>query len=441
VAWWDSLAAAAPAPVKDLAVTAASSQLLLRRRGGDYRRWRADHRAWRRQPRAALLAVQRRRLDELLQFARDHSPFYRRRLAGLDLADLARLPVLEKSDLLERIDEIVVGDKRRLVASFTGGTTGAAITVYNGWPCFHERAALMDLFWEMHGFRVGRARTAWLSGRQLVWDADVRAVRFWRTNWLYRIRYYSTFHMAPEHLGRYLDDLNRFAPAFLTGFPSAIGELARFAEATGTRLTFRPRAIFVTSETLLPEQREAMERVFGCPVRNQYAASEGAPFIVECAEGRLHMDLTTGVFEVQDDGEVLVTAFATRETPIIRYRIGDRIRMAPDVPCPCGWDTPLVESIEGRSTEYVEVPGRGRIFCSQIGDCVKGVSTVLRFQVGMVDGRLAVDMVARQADFEARDKATFLAKVAERFGPVPVDIRYVDDIPRSRGGKHSVVRR
>jgi phenylacetate-CoA ligase len=142
-----------------------------------------------------------------------------------------------------------------------------------------------------------------------------------------------------------------------------------------------------------------------------------------------------------DEGEMLVTAFFTKGTPIIRYRIGDAITLCPLRGCPCGWDTPLVKRIHGRTADYIDVPGRGKVFCSQIGDCVKGVGTVLKFQVEMSEGALQVYLVANARAFEAGDKQTFLHKVHERMGDIPVAFHYVDDIPRMRSGKHSVVRK
>ena len=166
--------------------------------------------------------------------------------------------------------------------------------------------------------------------------------------------------------------------------------------------------MFTTSETLTPSQREVIERVFRCPVRNQYGSSEGAPFIMECRQGRLHIDVTSGVFEVVDaddqpakSGEVLVTSFYMRETPLIRYRIGDRITLSDEARCPCGWDSPLAASIEGRASDFIDIPGRGKIFASQIGDCVKHLHWVLAFRCHLQDGRLHVEIiVADQERFE-----------------------------------------
>ncbi len=433
--------------IRDAAVTVAGTRLQLLRRTGEYFLWKRRYREWRGWGLEELSRLQAKRLDQLLRYAAEHSPFYRARVSrtsGLALDDFA---VLEKAELQGNIDRIVVGQKRKLIPSFTGGTTGRGITVYSRKQDLQQRFAILDLFWEMHGFRLGRDKIAWFSGRRLVWDTDARAGRFWRNNWMYRVRYYSTFHMSPERLGTYTRDLCSFQPLCLSGFPSALAELARFIVSSKTLLPFQAKTIFVTSETLTPDQREVIENAFGCKVRNQYCASEGAPFVEECPAGNLHLDLSTGVMEVvdengrpSDEGEMLVTPFFATGTPIIRYRIGDRIKMSAQRICSCGWNTPLVEAIQGRATDYIEVPGRGKIFASQIGDCVKGVSTILKFQVEMTNGALHVYLVADGPAFEAKDKRTFLHRVHERMGDVPVVFHFVGDILRTRSGKHTVVK-
>jgi len=446
----DRIFGASPDFMKDFLVTLGSSYLVFHRRSGAFRSFRALHQRWEKSSLAELRDLQKRKLAETVKNAATKSDFYRQKYAGLDINDFESLPILEKVELQRSIDTIVIGDKRKLQPSFTGGTTGQGIVVYNGRASMQERIAVLDLFWEKHGYRQGRDRIAWVSGRPLLGSADERKKRFWRTNWLLKIRYYSTFHLAQENLASYVRNLNEYKPRFISGFPSAISDIARYIEATENTVDFEVETIFTTSETLTPEQRALFERVFRCRVANQYASSEGAPWISECREGSLHMDLTTGVFEIVDeagaassDGEGIVTSFLMQDTPIIRYRIGDTFRMAePTGPCACGWQAPLVAEIGGRSADYLEVPGRGRIYNSQIGDCVKDVTSVISFQVEIVAGRLQVYLVvSSQQQFEEHDRATFLAKIRERMGDLPVDIHFVKDIPRARSGKQSMVRR
>lgn len=444
----DTFISGAPTFVRSAAITLGSSRLQRLRRSGEYRLWQERYRNWRHLSLEGLQQLQQERLEHLLQYAAAHSAFYHTRLMGIERLALEHIPILEKSDLQAHIDQLITADKKELIPGFTGGTTGRSLTIYNRRRDLQERFAILDLFWEMHGFQLGRDRVAWFSGRKVAWEGDIRRNRFWNDNWLNKIRYYSTFHLSPVRLGIYVQNLCEFAPVFISGFPSAISEIARFVESRKLSLTFQPKAIFTTSETLTPDQRDVIQRVFGCSVRNQYSASEGAPFIVECPASSMHLDLSTGVVEVLDDsgkaaseGEMLVTPFFATGTPIIRYRIGDYIKLSPQRSCACGWQTPLVERIEGRKTDYIEVPLRGKVFCSQIGDCVKSVTTVLKFQVEIVGGVLHVYLVADAEAFESNDKATFTKKMRDRVGDLPLTFHYVDDIPRMRSGKHSVVRR
>ncbi len=56
-------------------------------------------------------STQREGLRALLAHASEHSPFHRRRLAGIDpgsfeLADLGRLPVMTKAEMMESLDDV-----------------------------------------------------------------------------------------------------------------------------------------------------------------------------------------------------------------------------------------------------------------------------------------------------------------------------------------------
>ncbi len=63
-----------------------------------------------------LAGLQRARLQALLARAIDGSPFHAARLAGIDparfeLADLARLPIMTKAQMMERFDEVVTDQR------------------------------------------------------------------------------------------------------------------------------------------------------------------------------------------------------------------------------------------------------------------------------------------------------------------------------------------
>jgi phenylacetate-CoA ligase len=436
----------APAVLKDTIVTMAGVMLFRRRRGRDFRESLIRWNAMKELPREELLTIQTERTHGIIAHASTRSRYYAAKYAPVPSRELKDLPILEKEELRAHIDDIVIRGSGKLRKLYTGGTTGKSLVIFSSADSEGERLARQEAMWAMHGYKLGRDRIAWFSGRHLIGADDISANRFWRNNVLKRIRYYSTFHMSPNNLHHYVKDLAKFRPAFINGFPSAIGELASFIEMTGAARSFDIKAIFTTSETLTGSQRDVIERVFNCPVRNQYASSEGAPFIMECQRGRLHIDVTSGVFEVigadgrpAGNGEVLVTSFYMKQTPLIRYRIGDRIALSDELRCPCGWDSPLAASIEGREADFLEIPGRGKIFAAQIGDCVKHLHWVIAFRCHLHDGRLRIEIVADRERFEKEDKSTFLENIHERMGDIPVDLEYLDELPRLPSGKRSVV--
>ncbi|MEW6664893.1 MAG: hypothetical protein AB1512_06700 [Thermodesulfobacteriota bacterium] len=435
-----------PPWVRDLIVTLEGTRLYLLRRGRLHRKRKEEYRRLLSLPYEEMRKYQDRQFAELFHTVKARSPYYALKYRDIQEPVLQRLPILEKSDLLQHVDRIIIGDKQRMIKAYTGGTTGTSLAVYLSRASLQARIAFLDLFWEMHGYTF-RDKFAWFSGRKLLSEKDRKRNRFWFTNSLLNIRYYSTFDMGWENLEHYVNNLNHFSPNFISGFPSAISEIARFISARGMKPGFDLKGIFTSSETLLPSQRSIMESIFRCRVFDQYGAAEGPPFIIQCPCGHLHLDMSTGIMEVVDDdlqsareGEILVTSFHMKETPIIRYRIGDRVRMSGEIGCPCGWETPIVEAILGRKADYIDVPGRGKVWCAQIGDCVKGVSTVVRFQVGLVEDRLLdVRVVCDPEEFEKKDRQTFLANLRDRVGDFPVRIVYCQDIPPSRSGKHSVI--
>ena len=150
---------------------------------------------------------------------------------------------------------------------------------------------------------------------------------------------YSSFNLTEENMLHYVNSLNRFKPLALDGFFMSLTDIAGYIERHNIKLEFRPIAIFPTSETLTQSGRELLERVFGCKVYDQYASSEGAPFVTECPHQKLHIELASGVFEnvSYNSDEVLVTSFTTHGTPLIRYDIGDSMSFeSMTTMCSCG---------------------------------------------------------------------------------------------------------
>lgn len=440
----------APESVQNLMVTTSNWLSLRRRRSGAYSRWKQFFAENEFLARDGIVQLQQARLREFLTFAARNSHYHRERLRGADLSEmtverLCELPQMSKEDLRANTAKIETLRRRDAYVGKTGGTTGAAIEVLYRWDDFQERTAMLDLFRERY-VRIARPRIAWFSGKNLVPNPN-RTRSYGRSDFLSRMRFYSTFDIRPATVSNYIEDLNRFAPQMLVGFPSAMLEIATFAEQSGLALDFHPEAIFPTAETLTDETRETLEAFYGCGVHDQYASSEGAPFITECPAGRLHQEMLTGVFEVLDEhgrkaneGELVVTAFGTRGTPLIRYRIGDRIRLA-EGDCECGRKTLLVDRIEGRPTDFLQSSERGRVSFSNMSNVAKLVHGMRKFQVIQTRPDAVTILVSVDTHFGPEDEKQLVRNFRDRLGETfEIDLKRVDDIPREASGKYLMIK-
>jgi phenylacetate-CoA ligase len=443
----DSLYGRLPAPVQTAAVTVRGAQLVLERYGTVYRRTRRRLHEIFAMTADELAALQLRELRAIVAHAQQNSPYYREVLAGFDpaslrtLDDLKRLPVLEKETLRARAPEVYTLPLSRAIEGHTGGTTGTSLVVAYTRDDFQRRMAELDHFRAVHGARHGMRR-ATFSGKHLVGREDHGNV-FWRTNWVLRQRFYSTFHLSRANLPRYLDDLERFRPQVIDGFPSCMMDLADEVIRRGRPLSFRPVGVFPTAEPLFPHQRERLREVFGVEPRDQYSSSEGAPIITECTRGRLHMLPHTGIIEHDDDGDALVTSFSSHGTPLIRYRVGDRVHMADDQRCGCGWQMPVVRQIEGRAIDYLYTPERGRVYSPNLSNVVKNLpNAVVRAQfIQLEPYRIQVKMEVDNARYDAqRHPAIVRQEIRDRLGErVQVDVEVVPEIERAGSGKYRMV--
>jgi len=391
--------------------------------------------------------VQLDRLKGFLKYAKQNSAFYGKLYKDIDLAnitrieDLKQLPIVTKEDLRMNIEDVHTISEDKGYASFTGGTTGKSLKVIFNFDDFQARMAYLDAF----KYRAGlldpmNCRKATFSGRDLVVKAGKPV--FWRHNRVYNQRLYSTFDITEENLPFYIGDINTFKPEVINGFVSAIYDVANFIESNNLELSFKPTAIFTTSETLLPFHRDLIERVFDCKVFNQYASAEGAPFITECPSGNLHYNIDTGVIELIEGNQMVVTSFTTKGTPLIRYNIGDTMELS-DIECDCGSCHPVVKHIEGRKVDFLYSKVKGKISLSHLADVVKGIPNSVKKMQFVQDSKeeIEVKIVIDQALFEDKHKRSILDQMKYRFGnDTAIKIVMVDDIPREASGKFSLIK-
>lgn len=399
-----------------------------------------------------LLKIQNEKYSQFIQYALSNSNFYKSRYGNIlnpeKIENITNLPLINKEVLRINIDNVNTIDKSSGYLSKTGGTTGKSLEVLYTKEDMQERFAILDNFRSKFGYKLGR-KTAWFSGKNILSKQDFKKNRFWKTDYLYKVRYYSTFHIHKKYLKYYIQNLIKYRPEFMVGFPSTMYEIAKYGQAHNIEFPANTiKAIFPTAETITQEIRNVLEGYFKANLYNQYASSEGAPFILECKNKKLHLELQSGVFEVLDNankptkkGKLVVTAFNTHGTPLIRYEIGDEIELSDDF-CTCGNNNPLVKQIFGRSSDYIYSEETGKINLGNISNCLKGVSGIIKFQIQQDSlNKLLILIVKDPNKYTDEDEQLFLQNLRERIGSkMEVVIKYVDEILVEKSGKFRLIK-
>lgn len=366
-------------------------------------------------------------------------------------SDLDGFPILEKEEIISDIESLITISKKDGIKSSTGGTTGASMTVYYSQDNMQERMAYLDDFRARFGYELG-SKVAWFSGKDIL-GKNMVSGKISRYDFANKIRFYSTFDINRKNFDAYWRSFVDFQPEYFVGFPSSVYEICEMALSKGLKLKCPVIAFFPTAETVLDSHRKVIKEVLGCEIYDQYASSEGAPFIFECVNHKYHIQETTGVFELYgkgevdslkgaEEGELLVTSFTTFGVPLIRYRIGDRLKLSEKgAVCGCGDAGRLVYSIDGRESDYLWSKEKGRVNLGNLSNATKGVAGIVCFQATQDSEDLVSLKVVSSDLYTESSQSLFLANVRARLGEViGINIDLVDHIPREKSGKFRIVK-
>ncbi|MFD3471776.1 phenylacetate--CoA ligase family protein [Streptomyces sp. NPDC058682] len=377
--------------------------------------------------------LQDRALRRTVRRLAGRSPFYRERLAGIDLdgvsaATLTAIPVTRKADLIERPADFLCGTP--YLATQTTGTTGRPVQIWLSryemelWP------ALIALSLVLRGdLGPGDRMQINLSSRATAAvQEDVEVCR------LANAACHVVGQIPPEESVEHLLGPGGGArPTILTGNPSYLGQMVTAARRRGYGPEdFALRAIYAGGEMLSRRLSDALRETFGAPtVGDAFGMTELLPVSGRtCSARHLHIDPNMGYTEVLDLttgepaapgrlGELTVTPyFPYRECmPVLRYNTGDVVRtLEGAADCELA-AVPAVSHILGKAgTLHRTIDGivTPRDVLEAL-DGTPGLPFPLRHRAEVgVDGRLHVEVASKEATE---------AEAAERLRAQGVDAR------------------
>jgi phenylacetate-CoA ligase len=161
-----------------------------------------------------------------------------------------------------------------------------------------------------------------------------------------------------SYMERMIDEINTYKPVRLEANPSLLSKLCRYI-AKSHRSVFQPSLIVITYELMSRLHLKHIRAVFNSPVVSSYGSTETGYVFMECEAGKFHQNIEFCRVDFQPlkkehggplIGRILVTVFQNPWTAIIRFNVGDLVRIDEHQSCPCGRKHGLIlSSIEGRT--------------------------------------------------------------------------------------------
>ena len=404
-------------------------------------------------------ALQARKLNKLLATAMEHSPWHASRLreAGLDetvrsgsmtLADLTRLPTMNKTDARANVERLVWRGVPGGVSKYTtGGSSGEPLIFYFGRSRQASDAAGRMRARNGWGVAPGE-REAYLWGAPVELNKTdrIKTVRDRLVNQLVL----NAFAMSPARMDDYLDALQTWQPRCLYGYASSVALLAAHAEARQVKLRLPGlRVVCTTGEPLYPHQRELLARMFGAPVANEFGSRDIGFTAHEAPGGQMLLMSESHLVEVLDEagqpvapgdaGEAVITGLTSEAQPFIRYRTGDVLRLASE-PAAGGQGLHVIAEVSGRQTDFV-VAADGRVMHAlAVIYVLRAVPGIAQFKcVQHAIDRMEVQVVVDNNWDEAARNAVVAGLRARLGAALQVELRLLDEIPPEASGKHRYV--
>jgi phenylacetate-CoA ligase len=329
-------------------------------------------------PRERLVEIELKRFRELLRWAKDQSPFYKRKLHGIEpedirtMEDVAKVPVTEKDELRaaqEGKEPYLYGDllavppEKLSIFHQTSGTTGKAVYIPDTYESWQWVVEVWCYILYAAGFRA--------QDRVFLPFAYNVYIAFWQG------------HYAAEKLGcevvpggaldtqGRIQKMKEVKATALMNTPTYGLHMAEVAKEMGIDPSkdLNIKRMISAGEPVPEPTRLRLEELWGSDVYDHIGGTEPGGWGGMCSEKKgMHVIEPHYLFEMVDletmskpippgtKGVAVITPLCRRCIPLIRFNLKD-VMMVMDEPCPCGRTSIRVNQIGGRVDDLRKIRG------------------------------------------------------------------------------------
>jgi len=405
-----------------------------------------------------LLALQRRKLYQILVYSYQYVPYYQRIFDEVgfhpdeiltDLNSLHKVPVLTKSIISQNFEDMMTIEPERrasLSQLTTGGSTGQPLVFMQDSNFRDYVTADIHRHLGWVGWKLGQLHA-------YIWGAnfEVSSAQSLRTHlmdWILNRFTINAYVLSDETMMAFAERIQRQRPHILFGYASSLHRFAQFVRQNNFNgITFD--GIFSSAEVLYPAQRAYIEETFNCKMFNRYGTRDLGGVACECkAHLGLHASIDNNYIEVLNDldsnevaqlgetGHLIVTNLNNYGMPFIRYDIEDVAAWSVTNHCLCGRQLPLIELVYGRQIDMFKTKD-GRSVWGGFASPLFGMKGVKQFQLIQKSLDLVVVRIVKSEELDNGGLAQIERTVKIALGDhVDIEFEFPDAIKVYDSGKY-----
>jgi len=394
----------------------------------------------------ALKKLQEKKLRAIIRHAYDNTEFYRRKFdsAGVKpddiktVEDLKKIPFTTKQEVRENSTTTLLSRGTNLANCRivpTSGSTGIPLNaVYDEAADDYSKAVNLRSMME-NGLK--------LTDRLLsIGDTRLKSKKAWFQKYgLFDLSFIDAFD-TPENQ---VNKIKQIKPDAILGYPSQLNLICRHIRDEGIK-GINPRVVYTTAEYLSPEVRELINSTFGLELSDLFGCIEVNRTAWECPEHTgYHLDMDSVHTEfIKDEenassgekGSIVYTCLYNYAMPLIRYEVGD-IGTPTDRVCDCGRSLPLMESVEGRSDDYITLPSGRKISPLALAcGVMKHTKEIKEYQIMQETKNRMIVYLAVTDKYGKDDEESLVKEIRQKLNnEIDPEIKIIDKIPRTMTGK------
>lgn len=414
-----------------------------------------------------IMNYQNEKLKRLIRHAYSNVQYYRdlfdsNKLKSSDIKtvdDLKKLPISTKKSLKEHPNypnSMLASDLslKNVKVGSTGGTTGEPLKTYKD---VHTRSYAWAAYWRWFTWMGMEPNEKTVS----IWGEPIKKGAFYKElvrrllNIATNAKIVDAFTLDEKHITNIAHDIERYKPSHIRGYTSALCYFARQLERRNI-CAIQPKSVSTTAETLDPVQRKLLQRVFNCPVYDQYGGGECNSIAFECnAHNGLHIASEHCYVEVLNDendkntypdktGRIVITDLDNLIMPIIRYETGDYGELSEDV-CECGRQLPLIKKIGGRTIDMIQTKTGVFIYGDYFTHLLNELGWYDKYEIEKYQfvqedlDRFCWYLIVNPVPAR-QDTKKMLQILQEKLESSDVEIKFVEDIPAESSGKFRYIK-